>query len=242
MDNLQHIIDLTIEIEGLLRVLAREGHDRQDTTRLLEDKYRKFTAAFDELLDKNQEPEDLVDAFGNEPESPETSTDGQTSAQDTSALETVKLQEAEDSEVEPEMQAATEAIEKGEEIHTITSPTDEDSAAAPNAETDGASTLKTVTSINDVFATRPGELRLDEMLSQREARNLRKAFTLNDKFRFRRELFGNDDRKFAQTLDTIQGMSTFAEAEDYIKENTDWDMTDTNVADFMSIIQNHFNN
>lgn len=95
--------------------------------------------------------------------------------------------------------------------------------------------------VNDVMGQRPGELRLDEALASRSARNLRKAFTLNDKFRFRRELFHNDDTAFAQTLDDIQKLDDYQQAETYVADVLHWDSSDEAVADFMSIVKSHFN-
>lgn len=95
--------------------------------------------------------------------------------------------------------------------------------------------------INDVLSARPGELRLDEMLSRREARTLRKAFTLNDKFRFRRELFKGDDALFGRTLDAIQQEPSYDDAVEYMQTALGWDMKNPDVADFMAIVRNHFN-
>lgn len=83
-------------------------------------------------------------------------------------------------------------------------------------------------------------VRVDQALSRLEARDLRRAFTLNDKFRFRRYLFGNDDVLFAQTLDKIADMQSFDDARAYLTENMQWDFESEEVKDFMSIIENHF--
>lgn len=84
-----------------------------------------------------------------------------------------------------------------------------------------------------------GTLRVDEMLTRKSARNLRSSFTLNDKFRFRRELFKSDDKLFARTLDDIDAMATEKEAYEYITR-LGWDMDDEKVKDFMSIVSMHF--
>lgn len=71
--------------------------------------------------------------------------------------------------------------------------------------------------------------------------DIRKAFTLNDKFRFRRELFGNNDAELNDTLDLIATMHSMDEAEEYAYEDLAWDRDDEAVADFMAIISNFFN-
>lgn len=65
---------------------------------------------------------------------------------------------------------------------------------------------------------------------------LLKAFTLNDRFRFRRELFGGDDADFSDTLRLLAEMDSYAEACDYLYNDMMWDKSDPNVADFMDIV------
>ena len=49
----------------------------------------------------------------------------------------------------------------------------------------------------------PQPIRLDEKLARQSSRDLRKAFSLNDRFRFRRELFGNSDPEMNDTLNLL---------------------------------------
>lgn len=48
------------------------------------------------------------------------------------------------------------------------------------------------------------------------ATDLRKAFTINDRFRFRRELFGGDDKAFVAAIDRMNQCSDYSEIEAYI--------------------------
>ena len=48
------------------------------------------------------------------------------------------------------------------------------------------------------------------------ATDLRKAFTINDRFRFRRELFGGDDKAFVAAIDHMSQCSDYSEIEAYI--------------------------
>lgn len=81
---------------------------------------------------------------------------------------------------------------------------------------------------------------VDEALSRTLSKNLKQAFTLNDRFRYRRELFGNSDVEMNNTLNLVETMSSFAEAEDYFYGDLEWDKDSQEVADFMTIIRNHF--
>lgn len=76
---------------------------------------------------------------------------------------------------------------------------------------------------------------------RREPADIRKMFTLNDKFLFKRELFGNNDEEFNATLDLISSMDSFDEAEEYIYEDLGWDSSNNRLRDFMAVISSFFN-
>lgn len=81
---------------------------------------------------------------------------------------------------------------------------------------------------------------LEEALQRQQAKELRKALSLNDRFRFRRELFGNSDIRMNETLALIDAMHSYDEAEDYILNDLNWDLDNPEVAEFMKIVQKHF--
>ena len=67
------------------------------------------------------------------------------------------------------------------------------------------------------------------------------AFTLNDRFRFRRELFNNSDAEYSSAMDLIAAMESYEEAEEYFLDNLGWSLENPDVKDFMDILQNYFN-
>jgi len=89
-------------------------------------------------------------------------------------------------------------------------------------------------------ADQPATMRLDEKLAMAGARDIRRAFTVNDRFRFRRELFSNSESRLADALDIISAMSSLDEAEDYFYNDLCWDRESNDVKDFMTIVANHF--
>lgn len=228
--NISRMTQLTAEIEGLLYVI--EKRDNSALREQLNEKYAEFR--------------NLMDTF--------LATEAPAVVNEAPALETDKEDEAETAEVTPEVDAATEAIEADEEETGTTVQQEEETPEAIDNEEPEVPVVQMIepetdntvqqpkisTTINDILSGRPGELRVDEMLSRREARNLRKAFTLNDKFRFRRELFGNNDELFGQTLDTLQQMTSYQQAVEYLEHNMGWDVKNEDVVDFLSIIKNHF--
>lgn len=84
------------------------------------------------------------------------------------------------------------------------------------------------------------DVRIDEQLQRNLSKNLRKAFTLNDHFRFRRELFANSEAELNDTLNLIETMQSYDEAEEYFYNDMGWDAENEDVAEFMAIIKKHF--
>ncbi|MDE5744773.1 MAG: hypothetical protein K2H84_03820 [Paramuribaculum sp.] len=66
------------------------------------------------------------------------------------------------------------------------------------------------------------------------------AFTLNDKFRFRRALFDNNDEEFAGTLSIISGMKSMDEVEDYLYNDLCLEPENEDVKAFVEIIAVQF--
>lgn len=66
------------------------------------------------------------------------------------------------------------------------------------------------------------------------------AFTLNDRFRFRRELFSNSDAEYSSAMDLIASMDSYEEAEEYFLDELGWSLENPEVKDFMDIIQKYF--
>ncbi len=80
---------------------------------------------------------------------------------------------------------------------------------------------------------------VNERTFMANARDLTKVFTLNDKFRFRRELFGNSNAEFTRALDLISVMRQPEEADDYFFTDLGWDAENEDVKDFMRIIRSY---
>lgn len=75
--------------------------------------------------------------------------------------------------------------------------------------------------------------------SGRPRPDLRKAFTINDRFRFRRELFAGDDAALVNAIDRLSSMNSIAEADAYLA-SMPWESDSEAVGEFMAIISNHF--
>ena len=95
--------------------------------------------------------------------------------------------------------------------------------------------------IKNVDETAPEAIiTLDEAFIRNKARDLKSAFSLNDTFRFRRELFGNSAADMNDAIDLVNAMNSYEEAEDYFINDLGWDAESDEVGEFMEIIRNHF--
>lgn len=70
--------------------------------------------------------------------------------------------------------------------------------------------------------------------------DMRKVFTLNDRFRFRRELFAGDDNAFVDFVDRLGECKDYNEAESLISKQ-EWPDDNDALADFKEIVATHFN-
>ena len=95
--------------------------------------------------------------------------------------------------------------------------------------------------IKNVDETAPEAIiTLDEAFIRNKAKDLKSAFSLNDTFRFRRELFGNSAADMNDAIDLVNAMNSYEEAEDYFINDLGWDAESDEVGEFMEIIRNHF--
>lgn len=238
MSNIKELTKLTTELEGLLLVL--ESRDNPHIRHQIFSKWNELSDAFKEFSSDNSHEE----------------THRESSDDSVISQPEVKVEEAVEEEVVDEIDASTEAIERGEENeHEI-----EDEAFVPIDDSD-EDILTVSLDDDDVFAEEPvemtiqedreaefqlqeeqttPELNVDEMLSRKEAVNLKKVFTLNDKFRFRRALFNQDDAFFARVLDELGSLPTYADACGYVVDQYSWRLDNPDVEDFLSIIKPHY--
>lgn len=69
----------------------------------------------------------------------------------------------------------------------------------------------------------------------------RLVFSINDKYRFKKELFGGSDADFNTTLAFVASMDNYMEAEEYFIDELGLDPKHPVVADFLQILEKYFN-
>ncbi|MDH6344028.1 HPt (histidine-containing phosphotransfer) domain-containing protein [Parabacteroides sp. PFB2-12] len=81
---------------------------------------------------------------------------------------------------------------------------------------------------------------LNDLLGKKNLADLKKAFSLNDHFRFRRELFGSDELKMNQAIADLNNLQTYEDSVVYLQEQLMWDVDAPVVAEFLSFIEKRF--
>lgn len=69
----------------------------------------------------------------------------------------------------------------------------------------------------------------------------RLVFSINDRYRFKRELFNNSDAELNTTLAFVASMDNYEEAEEYFIGDLNLDPKNQTVADFLEILSKYFN-
>lgn len=81
---------------------------------------------------------------------------------------------------------------------------------------------------------------LNDILEKKNLSDFRKAFSLNDRFRFRRELFGGDEEKMNKAIADLNDLSSYEESVTYLNNMLNWNIEDASVADFIKLLEKRF--
>lgn len=214
------LLNLTYEIEGLVMLHINRGDEASpEMTKLLDDKIRRLASYL-----PDQAPEPRV-----APLQPETVAPAP-------APSVTDAQPAPVIAPTPDQEAIAETVmeEETEDAYQDTPTPDQKAIAEAAIEEEVGDAGK------DPSQDKEEPLRLEEKLARDRARDIFKAFTINDKFRFRRELFRNSQEEFDETLYVIAQMSDFDEAEEYFYNDLCWNPDNEDVKEFMGIVKKHF--
>ena len=88
-------------------------------------------------------------------------------------------------------------------------------------------------------AERPG-LFLNDLLEKKNFSDFRKAFSLNDRFRFRRELFGGDEARMNKAINDLNDLHSYEDSVTYLNNELKWNIEDEAVADFIKLLEKRF--
>ena len=81
---------------------------------------------------------------------------------------------------------------------------------------------------------------LNDILEKKNLSDFRKAFSLNDRFRFRRELFGGNEEKMNKAISDLNDLCSYEESVTYLNKVLNWNIEDASVADFIKLLEKRF--
>ena len=239
MINQEKSLNLAFEIEGLLLLLRERGGEEpmdandmatEDIERLLRDKVRELADSVNcslpepDITSETEKAEAQAIVFE---EAAEAEEDAPEAEEEMPEAEEDAPEAEEQAEIDAELDTAefdTEAEAEAEEFEEEAEAQPAEAAVTEPDEDFGLFGLKP-----DVKSAKPTPARRPNLV-----------FTLNDRFRFRRELFSNSDSEMADAINTIGSMHSYDEAEEYFYTDLNWDPENPDVADFMEIIRNSF--
>lgn len=85
-----------------------------------------------------------------------------------------------------------------------------------------------------------GTYLLSDLLEKKNLSDFRKAFSLNDRFRFKRELFGNNEDAMNTVISELNDIRTYEESMNYIENKLQWDKEQEAVSDFIKLLEKRF--
>lgn len=103
---------------------------------------------------------------------------------------------------------------------------------APVSDSSIASSKSSLTEKSGLF--------LNDLLEKQYLSDFRKAFSLNDRFRFRRELFGGDEEKMNRAIAGLNEIRSYEEAISYLRTELKWNVEDEAVADFVKLLEKRY--
>lgn len=232
--DIRKMIAEAYELEGLLLLADNRGADTPEYvfTAIGEKLDRLQMLLGEREGDEGEETQedacmvenDVADAVSEEPE-PEPEED----------VAEVTAEQVADGEYDNEQEPMVELVLDDE-------PTAEPDAETPNVadeteDVEAEDNIEEETEANEKASDDSEPLRLDEKLQRSRSKDLKSAFSLNDTFRFRRELFGNSAAEMTDAIHMVEAMHSFDEAEDYFYGDLGWDRESDDVKEFMAIIK-----
>jgi hypothetical protein len=151
-----------------------------------------------------------------------------------------QMQEQE-SNYEPVQEMELPSVEElNEEKESVATPA-EVTVVAEKTVSEPASSLSSASShATTLEQSLPHSISLNEVIQKKFLADFRKAFSLNDRFRFRRELFGGDEGRMNEAISDLNELQSFEESITYLDKKLKWNVEDEAVADFIKLLEKRF--
>lgn len=143
-------------------------------------------------------------------------------------------------EVQEEPVAETVIVRKPEVKVEVKEPVREIIIEKPEIITPSAKPEKPAEAPHKPITTEKQGVFLSDLLEKKNLSDFRKAFSLNDRFRFRRELFGGDEEKMNKAITDLNDIHSYEESVAYLNNELKWNIEDEAVADFIKLLEKRF--
>lgn len=130
-----------------------------------------------------------------------------------------------------ELKEEKESVATPAEVTVVAEKTVSEPAASLSSASSHATTLE---------QSLPHSISLNEVIQKKFLADFRKAFSLNDRFRFRRELFGGDEGRMNEAISDLNELQSFEESITYLDKKLKWNVEDEAVADFIKLLEKRF--
>lgn len=215
-NDIRALLGLTFEIEGLLMLTERRAEmTPAEVSQMLIDKCARLMDGISSLTASSESSASPIPA--EEPVVPAHVVQ----------VETVEEEiKTEDDEI------AEAAVFEETSDADMTPQTEEEIAAEEMTEI-----LEEVPAALSVKASAPVAVPSSEQTSAPAKPSKTITLTLNDRFRFRRTLFGGSDAMMNETVAALSAITNPADITDFITNDLCWNIDDPEVADFLAIVE-----
>ena len=151
-----------------------------------------------------------------------------------------QMQEQE-SNYEPVQEMELPSVEElNEEKESVATPAAATMVAEKTVSEPAASLSSASSHATTLEQSLPHSISLNEVIQKKFLADFRKAFSLNDRFRFRRELFGGDEGRMNEAISDLNELQSFEESITYLDKKLKWNVEDEAVADFIKLLEKRF--
>lgn len=151
-----------------------------------------------------------------------------------------QMQEQE-SNYEPVQEMELPSVEElNEEEESVATPAAATVVAEKTVSEPAASLSSASSHTTTLEQSLPHSISLNEVIQKKFLADFRKAFSLNDRFRFRRELFGGDEGRMNEAISDLNELQSFEESITYLDKKLKWNVEDEAVADFIKLLEKRF--
>ena len=151
-----------------------------------------------------------------------------------------QMQEQE-SNYEPVQEMELPSVEElNEEKESVATPAAATMAAEKTVSEPATSLSSASSHTTTLEQSLPHSISLNEVIQKKFLADFRKAFSLNDRFRFRRELFGGDEGRMNEAISDLNELQSFEESITYLDKKLKWNVEDEAVADFIKLLEKRF--